>query len=94
MAVTANITYGGGSFTGVAFALKSAHIAQVVDPPSDFLVYQVRVTLPDGTVQTNVGWDNVKTEPDLESGDTPLVQAEAAMKARLTASGATNIVDV
>jgi len=97
MAVTANGTYGGGTFAGVVLEVQGAYITQSIeaDDPGPRLVYQVKVTLPDGTVQMGTGWDNIKTKADISAGHgTPLEQAEADMKARLAAAGWTNVTDV
>ena len=91
MAVTATIPYGGLMVAGVEFRVTSAYIKEFPGEAAT-LVYQVRVLLPDGTPMTGVGWDNLNAVADPVE-PSPLAQAEAAMIARLQASGATNIVE-
>lgn len=101
MAVTATVPYGGTTVPGITFRVVEAwrRMKPSIDGKTaeDFLQYDCRVVMPDGITQMQgVGWENVRVDnPDaiIDTG-TPLVQAEAAMKSRLTASGATNIVEV
>ena len=92
MAITATIPYGGLTFSGMTFSVKSAYVKELVGE-EPYLSYSVEVKLPDGTIQQSVGWDSVKAVAD-PAEPSPLVQAEAAMIARLQATGATNIVEV
>ena len=99
MAVTADMPYGGVTITGAKLTVVSAYIKQWAahgtQAAEDHLIYQVEVLLSNGAIQRGIGWDNVKAVPDLAANhDTPLAQAEAAMRARLSVGGATNIVTV
>ena len=92
MAVTATVPYGGTMIVGVTFTVTGAYVKEA--PGADTtLVYQVEVKLPDGTIQTGVGWDNVNAAAQV-TVPSPLSQAEDHMKARLAAGGAVTIVEV
>lgn len=92
MAVTADGTYRGGSFTGVQFTVTSAYIKQWSSGGDPALVYTVDVETPDGVARSVPEWASVKADPDLTEGHgTPMEQAEAHMQARLTAAGWSNI---
>ncbi len=91
MAVTADLTYKGVALSGIKFKVVESYHKQTSD--ANILVYQCTVTMPDGSVQGDTGWENVKsTSPDFTKS--PSVDAEAQMITRLTAIGATNITTV
>lgn len=90
--VTATIPYGGITVDNVTFSVTGAYVKEIPGEPA-FLVFTCDVNLPDGTPMKGVGWDSVKVDAD-PTEPSPLVQADAAMQARLTASGATNITEV
>mgnify|MGYP001561468885 CR=1 FL=1 len=95
MAIKCTVPYRGVTIPGAMFAVKSAYWKQVAKtntaPEVSFLVYEVKVLMPDGSEISVPEWQNVKA--DVGTG-TPLGQAEAHMRARLTAGGATNITEV
>ena len=95
MAVKCTVPYRGVTITGATFTVKSAYWKQVAktadNPASSFLIYEVQVLMPDGSEIAVPEWQNVKA--DAGTG-TPLSQAKTHMVARLTAAGATNIVEV
>ena len=95
MAVKCTVPYRGVTITGATFTVKSAYWKQVAktatDPAASFLIYEVRVLMPDGSEIAVPEWQNVKADATTGS---PLEQAKAHMQARLTAGGATNIVEV
>ena len=93
MSVTATVPYKGATLVGLTFKVESAYIKQQVTG-APWMVYQVEVKMPDGSAQPVPEWDNVKGDVNLAGSVLPMVQAEAHMRARLTAAGATNIVVV
>lgn len=95
MAVMADVLFGGVPISGVTLAVRNAYIEQNAGEESARLVYHVNVTMPDGTVvNQGIGWNNVSGPVNPAGSVLPLMQAEAAMIARLQAAGATNIVSV
>ena len=91
MAVTADIVYKGVALTGIEFAVTRAEHIESAD--KSVLVYRCTVTMPDGSVQGDTGWETVSSDtPDFTLS--PLADAEVQMVARLTAIGATNIKTV
>lgn len=97
MAVTADGTYGGADVTGVTFTVVEAWRREKPRQSEDFLQYDVEVVLLDGVTVVNIpSWQNVRVDdPDSSlSAGVPTAQAEEHMKARLSASGWTNITDV
>lgn len=93
MAIQCDIPYRGAQINGARFTVLSAYLKELSaahsDGPASFLAYEVEVKMPDGSVISVPEWQNVKSETGT---GTPLAQAEANMSARLTASGATNMV--
>tara|TARA_R100000808_G_scaffold8255_1_gene23394 strand:- start:302 stop:592 length:291 start_codon:yes stop_codon:yes gene_type:complete len=96
MAVTCNLNYHGGQYTGVKFTVTSCYQKELAahgdDKYAKLAVYTVEVELPDGKIFPVPEWKTVKTTADFTKA--PLTLAEAAMKARLAEAGATNIQDV
>ena len=59
MAVTADITYKGVPLTGIEFAVTRAEHIESAD--KSVLVYRCTVTMPDGSVQGDTGWETVSS---------------------------------
>jgi hypothetical protein len=95
LAHTATVQFGGLTIPGVKYEVQSAYIKTTLEDPDGILIYGTKVWAPDGTTEmTGVGWDTLKATPDLSGSADPMVQAVAAMVAKLTADGATDIVEV
>lgn len=92
MAIKCTVPYRGATITGATFTVLSVY-EKYLSPAhpegaASWLIYEVEITMPDGSKLSVPEWQNVKC--DVGNG-TPLEQAEANVLARLQFAGATNI---
>jgi hypothetical protein len=93
MSVNATVLFGGATIPNVTLKVRHAYIEQNADEETPRLVYHCTIIMPNlSELNEGLGWTNVPGAVDLTGSVSPLVQAEIAMVARLTAEGATDIV--